>query len=227
MKQKLRNLLFSLPCLLLLTGCNKEIVEPEVIDSEYDVKYYAKPPHSSEQQGYLYAKGNDESDFIELSAVSEPPFTLIVSVSDKKGQEALDFIKSKEDSPLISIQDLNPGQEAAPKSYRVVSTKYFQSRHFFVSECFRTQQMAAGTYDISVQPFITIKMHAGQDVKTVEDFYNGVIRLQQENDDGTYLFSCTYKTSYEVLMLTTHIFGQLEVAWAEPSMQGGIIVSNK
>lgn len=213
--------------ILMFVGCKHEVIEPESIDEDFNVTYYVKPPHYKEKQGYLYAKGSEASDFIELASASEPPFTLVISVSDKKGQEALDFIKNKEDSPISSIQDMYPGREGTAKTYRVVTSKYFQSRHFFVSECYRTEQSTAGNYDISVQPLITVKMNPGQDIKTIEDEYRNVIHLKQENEDGTFLFSCNYKTSYEVLMLTTHIFEKIEVAWAEPSLQGTIYIYNK
>lgn len=224
---KARQLFTIFAALLLLAGCKGEIIDPESVDDEYNVTYYAKPPHSKEKQGYLYARGSDASDFIELVPITDSPFTLIISVSDKKGQEALDFIKNKENSPITSLQDLYPGQEGTARTYRVVTSKYFQSRHFFVSESYRVDGSPADTYPISVQPLITVKMNSGQDIKTVEEDYKSVIKLKQENEDGTFLFSCSYKTSYEVLMLTTHIFEKVEVAWAEPSMLGTIFVSNK
>jgi hypothetical protein len=59
-------------------------------------------------------------------------------------------------------------------------------------------------------------MHAGQDVISVEEEYKSVLKLYRENDDGTFLFSCSFKTSYEVLMLSIHVYDKLEVAWAEP-----------
>ena len=219
---KVRKLITFFATILLCVSCG-EIIDPESVDEEYSVTYYAKPPHSKENQGYLYLKANGESDYIQLSPIADSPFTLFISVTDKKGQEAIDFIKSKDDSPITSMQDLNPGQAGTARTYRVVSTKYFQSRYFFVSECYS----ADGVSNIYVQPYITVKMRAGQDISTVEEEYKSVIRLAQENDDGTYLFSCSYKTSYEVLMLTTHIFDKAEVAWAEPSLQGAITISNK
>ena len=224
---KVRQLFTVFAAILLFAGCKGDIIDPESVDEEYNMTYYAKPPHSKEKQGYLYARGSDASDYIELSPITEPPFTLVITVTDKKGQEALDFIKDKEDSPITSIQDMNPGQEGTVRTYRVVTTKYFQAPKFFVSECYKVEQSTTGNYDVTVQPYITVKMNAGQDIKTVEDEYKGVINLKQDNEDGTYLFSCKYKTSYEVLMLTTHIFEKVEVAWAEPSMQGSITLRNK
>jgi hypothetical protein len=225
-KLKAMRLFTVLAAVLLFASCNKDIIEPESVDADYNVTYYTKPPHNEEQQGYLILKSNGETDFIELAPISNAPYTLIISVTDKKGHEAINHIKTKENSPIISIEDLTPGLPETNKTYKVVTTKYFQSRNFFVSESYKAGQDQSGTYNISVQPLIIVKMKAGQDVSTVEEEYKGTLTLKQENYDDTYLFSCKYKTSYEVLMLTLHVFGKLEVAWAEPVMSGTLPASN-
>ena len=212
--------------ILLFVGCKSDIIEPESVDADYNVMYYEKPPHNNETQGYLLLKGNGESDYIELKPISSAPYTLTISVKDKKGKEAFDYVKTKENSPIMSIEDLTPGQQETNKTYKVVTSKYFQSRNFFVSEFYRTDQSQPGVYDISVQPYITVKMKAGQDISSVEEEYKGTLTLKQENDDDTYLFSCKFKTSYQVLMLTIHVFEKPEVAWAEPRMSGTLPVRN-
>ena len=70
-------------------------------------------------------------------------------------------------------------------------------------------------------------MNTGQDIETLEEKYKGNIKLVQDNEDGTFLFSCSMKTSYEVLMLTIDIFTMIEVAWAEASMTGPKPATNK
>lgn len=211
--------------IMLYAGCNGEIIEPESVDADYNITYYSKPPHSKESQGYLIAKGNEENQFINLIANEEPSYSLMIIVSNKKGQEALDFIKEKEDSPIKSINDLNPSQTGMPKSYLVETTKYFQSRNFFVSETYRLED--SSSFNINVLPYITVKMNTGQDIETLEEKYKGNIKLVQDNEDGTFLFSCSMKTSYEVLMLTIDIFTMIEVAWAEASMTGPKPPTNK
>lgn len=197
---------------MLYGGCGGEIVEPESVDADYSITYYAQPPHNKESVGYLLAN----TDFVDLSPIGSSPYTLLISVGDKKGQEAVDFIRQKEGSPIKSIQEVYSGLAGNAKMYRVVTDKYFQSRNFYVSESYRTNQSKAGAYDINVLPYITVKMHAGQDVSSVEEEYKSVLKLYRENDDGTFLFSCSFKTSYEVLMLSIHVYDKLEVAWAEP-----------
>ena len=197
---------------MLYGGCGGDIVEPESVDADYSITYYAQPPHSKESVGYLLSN----ADYVDLAPIGSSPYTLLIGVADKKGQEAIDFIQQKENSPIKSIQEVYTGLANNTKMYRVVTDKYFQSRNFFVSESYRTNQSKPGTYDINVLPYLTVKMHAGQDVSSVEEEYKGVLKLYKENDDGTFLFSCTFKTSYEVLMLSIHVYDKLEVAWAEP-----------
>ena len=194
--------------ILLYAGCNGDIIEPESVDADHNITYYAQPPHNKESVGYL--RSNNE--FVDLTPIGTAPYTLLISAADKKGQEAIDFIRQKEDSPIKSIQEVYTGQGNNTKTYRIVSDKYFQSRNFYVSESYSIGQ----GYNINVLPFITVKMHAGQDVSSVEEEYKNVLKLYRENDDGTFLFSCTFKTSYEVLMLSVHVYDKLEVAWAEP-----------
>lgn len=198
--------------IMLYSGCGGDIVEPESVDADYSITYYAQPPHIKESVGYLLAS----NDYVDLSPIDSSPYTLLISVADKKGQEALDFIRQKENSPIKSIQQVYTGLAGNANMYRVVTDKYFQSRSFYVSESYRTNQSKPGIYDINVLPYITVKMHAGQDVGSVEEEYKGVLKLYKENDDGTFLFSCTSKTSYEMLMLSIHVYDKLEVAWAEP-----------
>ena len=213
--------------MILIVGCKGDIIEPESVDADYNVTYYAKPPHSNETQGYLYLKANGDSQYMKLEPISSSPFTLTISVTDKKGMEALDFIRSKEDSPIISIQDVNLAQPGTASCYKVVTSKYFQSRNFFVSESYRAADSKTSAYDVSVMPYITVRMKAGQDISSVEEEYKGTITLIQENEDGTFLFSSRFKTSYEVLMLAIHIFEKPEVAWAEALMSGTLSVRNQ
>lgn len=223
-KSEVSRLFTVFAAILLLVGCKRDIIEPESVDADYNVIYYEKPPHNSETQGYLFLKSDGQIDFIDLEPISDAPYTLIVSITDKKGAEALDYVKSKEGSPIITIEDLTPGFPETNKTYKVVTSKYFQSSRFFVSECYRTAQSKPGVYDISVNPYITVKMKAGQGITLVEEEYKGTLTLKQENYDDTYLFSSKYKTSYEVLMLTKHVFEKPEVAWAEAQMSGTLAV---
>ena len=216
---KLWSKLAGLLVAVLVAGCKPEMIEPENVDKDYNITYYGQPPHSQEQQGYLHVRGDGERDFYELSSSNQPPYTLFIMVTDNRGQNALDFILQKENSPIQRVKNLSTDANGTKKTYLVETTKYFQTSSFYTSEMYQLVGISSG-YSISVLPVITVKMNAGQDIRTLTDRYGSAISLAEEADDNVYVLNCSYKTSYEVLMVTIDMNNMDEVAWAEATLTG-------
>jgi hypothetical protein len=219
MKKSYWKIGLTLIMLLAMTGCkHDDFVSPESVDSKYDIKFYSQSPHSQGTQGIFVA-----GRFIRLSSNNVPPFRFMVYVKNKKGQEALDYLQSKNDSPILKMEEM--AGESKQKRYIIESTKYFETRNLYVSEYYKTEDIERDDYFMAFLPQIIVKMKDGYDISIIEEYYRNAMTMNEDEKmaAGVYLFDCNVNSSYNILKLAEEIYNREEVEYTDPISLGKYI----
>lgn len=214
MKKSFWKMCMGLVALLTLTGCshNFEVIAPDSIDSKYNIKFYSQSPHRNDTQGFFSGE-----QFIRVSSSEVPPYNFLVYVKNKKGQEVLDYIKSKTESPILKMELIK--EEGNQKLYLLECTKYFETNNLYVSDFYKTEDSQANVYDIAILPQIYVKIKNGYSIDIIEEVYGKYLSMvdDEEQMGNVYVFNCSVNSSYNVLKLAEEITNREEVDLAEPN----------
>ena len=214
MKKSFWKISLSLVALLTLTGCKHDIdvIAPDSIDSKYNIKFYSQSPHRNDTQGFYSG-----DQFIRVSSSEVPPYKFLVYIKNKKGQEVLDYIKAKTESPILKMELIQ--EEGNQKLYILECTKYFETNNLYVSDFYKTDDGQTNGYVMAFVPQIYVKMKNGYSIDIIEETYGKYLTMNDDEEQmaNTYLFDCSVNSSYNVLKLAEEINNRDEVEWAEPN----------
>ena len=209
----------------ILAGCSSDDgVAVEEYDTEYQIKFYNRPPYADYEQGRWY-KDDSKEVFFKLKPNTYAPYDLLVCPKNERGEQALQHIAEQRKDIILDVlmTDKDPVNH-----YFVTSTMYFESPDLYVSDNYFSTEigMREGDY-CRICPMIIVNLKEGTDIRNIEQKYKDVMTLRKTNDREetrwtTYYFACNVKNSYEALRLAEELYKRDDVNWAETDMYSPI-----
>ena len=216
--------------MLVLTACSDDDdASVKEYDSEYQIKFYSKPPYANYEQGRWY-KNDSKEVFFKLSPNTQAPYFLLVCPKNEKGLQALRYLEEQRKDIILEIQKntIHYDQDNSEDHYFVSATMYFESPDLYVSDNYYSTEIGMREGDFCrICPSIIVNLKEGVDIKTIENQYKDVMTLKKTNDRGdarrsTYVFKCNVNNSYEALRLAEELHKRDDVNWAETDMYSPI-----
>ena len=186
----------------------------ESITEVLDIVAFNDYPYADVTQGHWY-KQNGEDVFQKYIPNTQAPFVLYVKPLNEDGVKTLNSMVHISNAYVSTIQNQGNG------GYIVTSRMYFESPLFYVSNGYRVSETPESNgYPIYILPQITVKMKEGMDIASIAEKYKDFMS-PIETGSISATFDCKLDNAYDILKLTSMIYQEDDVDWAEANTFGG------